>query len=183
MTLDKLLDEFYLTNGIPQDGGIEDDTFQMKVFFVILTLPNPVFRKELTHIHDIQHVLNDCDTSWRGEGFISGWEVGTEFWKRFPINIFILWAFGYSLWLHPAAVHGGFKKGLNSVGVVDLGISKEDFMNMELDRLVELTTSPRRTEMGAWQWAQFLWWCLVSQVILLFPIAILIAGISWLINL
>jgi len=73
MTLSKLLAEFYVANGIPENGGIEEDTFQLKVFFINLTLPNPKFRKELTHIHDIQHVLNNCDTSWKGEGFISGW--------------------------------------------------------------------------------------------------------------
>jgi hypothetical protein len=76
----------------------------MKVFFLYLTLPNPKFRKELTHIHDIQYVLNNCDTSWKGEGFISGWEIGTGFWKHFAINLFILWAFGYSLWLYPKSV-------------------------------------------------------------------------------
>ena len=83
MTLEKLLSEFYLKNKIPKNGGIDDNTFQMKVFFINLTLPNPKFRKDLTHIHDIQHILNDCDTSWEGEGFISGWEVATGFWKHF----------------------------------------------------------------------------------------------------
>jgi hypothetical protein len=38
MTLDKLLTEFYIANGIPENGGIEEDTFQMKVFFINLTL-------------------------------------------------------------------------------------------------------------------------------------------------
>jgi hypothetical protein len=32
MTLDKLLTEFYIANGIPENGGIEEDTFQMKAF-------------------------------------------------------------------------------------------------------------------------------------------------------
>jgi len=180
MTLDKLLNEFYIKNGIPQNGGIDDDTFKMKVFFINLTLPNPKFRKDLTYIHDIQHILNDCDTSWRGEGFISGWEIGTGFWKHFPINLFILWAFGYSLWLYPNAVFRGFKKGLNNIGIVDLKISKSDFMKMEFDRLVEITKKERHIEIGVWQWAEFIFWSIISQIILLLPFALGIIGILWL---
>lgn len=182
MTLDKLLTEFYVANGIPENGGIEEDTFQMKVFFINLTLPNPKFRKELTHIHDIQHVLNNCDTSWKGEGFISGWEIGTGFWKRFPINLFILWAFGYSLWLYPQSVFKGFKKGLNNVGIIDLGLSKSKFMEMEFDRLLEITKKEKNTEMGIWQWTEFVFWSFISQIILLFPFILGIIGLVWIIR-
>jgi hypothetical protein len=182
MTLDKLLTEFYVANEIPENGGIEEDTFQMKVFFTNLTLPNPKFRKELTHIHDIQHVLNKCDTSWKGEGFISGWEIGTGFWKHFPINLFILWAFGYSLWLYPKSVFKGFKKGLNNVGIVDLGLSKSEFMEMEFDRLVEITKKEKYTEMGIWQWTEFLFWSFISQIVLLFPFILGIVALIWIIR-
>lgn len=72
MTLDKLLSKFYEENGIPENGGIDKNNFEMKVFGINLKLPNPQFRKEVTHMHDIQHLLNNCDTSWRGEGFIAG---------------------------------------------------------------------------------------------------------------
>lgn len=180
MILEKLLNEFYVNNGIPKNGGIEDNTFQMKVFMINLTLPNPKFRKEVTHIHDIQHVLNDCDTSWKGEGFISGWEIGTGFWKNFPINIFIFWAFGYSLWLHPKSVFEGFKKGLNSVGIIDLGFSKSEFMKMEFDQLVKITTKNKTTEIGIWQGVQFLCWAVVGQIVLLFPFVLGIIGLIWL---
>lgn len=182
MTLEKLLTKFYSANGIPENGGIEADTFEMKVFFINLKLPNPTFRKEVTHIHDIQHILNDCDTSWKGEGFISGWEVSTGFLKHFPISLFILWAMGYSLWLHPKAVYKGFKKGLNHLGIIDLGVSKSDFMKMEFERLVEITKKEPHTEMGFLQWATFLFWSFISQIVFLFPFIILITGLIWLIN-
>ena len=180
MTLDKLVSEFYLKNGIPENGGIADDTFQVKVFFINLPFPNPKFRKDVVHIHDIEHVLNNCDTSWKGEGFIAGWEIGTGFWKHFPINIFIFLAFGYSLWLHPKSVFKGFKKGLNNVGIIDLGVSKSDFMKMEFDQLVEITKKAQNTEMGIWQWTEFLFWSVISQIILLFPFILGIIGVIWL---
>lgn len=180
MTLDKLLNEFYEKNGIPEEGGIADDTFQMKVFFINFTLPNPEFRKEVTHIHDIQHLLNNCDTSWEGEGFISGWEIATGFWKHFPINIFIFWAFGYSLWLHPKAVLNGFKQGLNHVGIIDLGLTKADFMEMEFDNLVEITRKEKCTEMGVRKWTEFIFWSVVGQIILLSPFLLGASLLIWL---
>jgi hypothetical protein len=180
MTLDKLLDEFYLENGIPENGGIENDTFQMKVFFFNLTLPNPQFRKDVTHIHDIQHILNDCDTSWKGEAFIAGWELSTGFWRYFPICFFSLWAMGYSLWLHPKDVFNGFKKGLNDIGIIELGVSKSDFMKMEFDQLVEITKKKQNTGMGFSNWVEFIFWLLVSQTILLTPFILIVIGIIWL---
>ena len=158
MTIDKLLAEFYKENGIPKNGGIEKDTFEMKVLGINLKLPNPKFRKEVIHIHDIQHILNKCDTSWKGEGYIAGWEISTGFWKYFPIAIFSLWAMGHSLWLHPKSVYQGFKKGLNDIGIIDLKISKSDFMKMEFDKLVEITRKEKTTEMGVLQWIEFLFW-------------------------
>ncbi len=151
MTLDKLLIEFYKENGIPENGGIDNDTFEMKVLGMNLKLPNPKFRKDVIHIHDIQHLVNKCDTSWKGEGFIAGWEISTGFWKYFPICIFSFWAMGYSLWLYPIAVLKGFKKGLNDVGIIDLQISKSDFMKMEYDDLIKKVRKEKITEMGIFQ--------------------------------
>ena len=122
MKLDKLLAEFYKKNKIPSDGGVNKNTFEIKVFGIILTLPNPKFRKDVTHIHDIHHLLNKCNTTWKGEAFIAGWEISTGFWKYFPICIFSLWAMGYSIWTHPKTVLKGFKKGLNNIGVIDLSL-------------------------------------------------------------
>lgn len=179
MTLDKLLTEFYKENGIPENGGIDKNTFEMKVFGINLRLPNSQFRKDVIHIHDIQHILNNCDITWKGEGFIAGWEISTGFWKYFPIAIFSLWAMGHSLWLHPKAVYQGFKKGLNYIGIIDLKISKSDFMKMEFDKLVENTRKEKTTKMGILQWTKFLFWILVSQIVFIFPFLIVLIGIIW----
>jgi len=179
MTLDKLLTKFYKENGIPENGGIDKDTFEIKVIGINLKLPNPQFRKKVIHIHDIQHLLNGCDTTWKGEAFIAGWEIATGLWKYFPISTFSLWAMGHSLWLFPRAVFNGFKKGLNDIGIIELKISKSDFMKMEFDKLVEITRKKKTTEMGIIQWAQFIFWIIVSQLIFLFPLLIIILGLIW----
>ena len=179
MTIEKLLAEFYKENGLTENGGIDKDTFEIKVFGINLKLPNPKFRKDVIHIHDIQHILNKCDTSWRGESYIAGWEISTGFWKYFPIAIFSLWVMRYSLWLYPKAVYLGFKKGLNDVGIIDLKISKSDFMKMEFEKLIEISRKEKTTSMGVLQWVEFLLWILISQIVFLFPLLIVMSGIIW----
>ena len=44
MKLDELLIDFYLKNGIPENGGIDKDSFEMRVLGVHLKLPNPKFK-------------------------------------------------------------------------------------------------------------------------------------------
>ena len=63
----------------------------MDVLRIQLKLPNPQFRKDIIHIHDIQYLFNDFDTSWKGEGFIAGWEISTGLWKHFQ---FVFLVFG-----------------------------------------------------------------------------------------
>ena len=179
MTLGKLLNEFYLNNGLPENGGITYDTFNVKVWFLNIPFPNPKFRKDVTHIHDIEHVLNNCDTSWKGEAFIAGWEIGTRFYKYFPINIFIFLAFGYSLLLHPKTVFKGFKKGLNNVGIIDLGLSKSELIKMEFNQFVKITKKEQYTKMGISQWTEFIFCTFISQVLLFFPIILIIIGLIY----
>lgn len=172
MKLKALLEEFYTKNGLPANGGVDKKTFEMSVFGFLLKLPNPSFRKEVIHIHDIQHILNDCDTSWKGEGFIAGWEIATGLWRYFPISIFSFWAMGYSLWLHPKMVFQGYKKGLNNIGIIDLKVSEADFLEMEFNHLLEITSKKNKVNMTFLHWMTFLFWVLISQIVLFFPLVL-----------
>ena len=174
MKLEKLLNEFYLNNGVPENGGIAYDTFNVKVWSINIPFPNPKFRKDVVHIHDIEHILNNCDTSSKGEAFIAGWEIGTRFYKYFPINIIIILAFGYFLWLHPKTVFKGFKKGMNTIGIIDLGLTKSELMKMEFNQLVEITKKGQHTKMGISQLAEFIFCIFTSQIIILFPFILII---------
>ena len=88
---------------------------------------------------------------------------------------------GYSFWLHPKAVFNGFKKGLNDIGIIDLKISKADFMKMEFEELQKITKKDKSTEMGIIQWSEFIFWLIISQVVFLIPLVVLIIGIIWMI--
>tara|TARA_B110000093_G_scaffold100129_1_gene107637 strand:- start:627 stop:1175 length:549 start_codon:yes stop_codon:yes gene_type:complete len=180
MTLDKLLANFYRKNRIPSDGGVNKNNFRIKAFGINLNLPNPKFRKDVTHIHDIHHILNKCNANWKGEAFIAGWEISTGFWKYFPICIISLWAMAYSLWLHTKAVLKGFKKGLNNIGVIDLKLSRSELMKLEFDQLINITTKEKTTQIVIIDYLQFLFWVVISQLIFLFPLILIITSIIYL---
>jgi hypothetical protein len=148
------------------------------VFGLKLNLPNPKFRREALHIHDIQKILNNCNTSWKGEGFIAGWEISTGIWKHFQLGFLSLWAMGYSLWIYPKSVLNGFKKGLNEIGIIDLKISRSNFMKMEYSELIRITKKEKTTEINVIQWTKFLLWIITSQIIFLFPLIAIRFGLT-----
>jgi hypothetical protein len=174
MTLNKHLEEFYKKNDIPIDGGVNDIYFNFKVFGINFKLPNPKFRRDVIHIHDLQHVLNNCDTSWKGESFISGWEISTGMWKYFPLGLLSLWAMGYGIWLYPKDIYLGYKKGLSNKGIIDLKISKQQILEMELNELVSLTKKDKSNRFGILQNLIFIVWAIISQIVLLAPILLII---------
>ncbi len=169
MTIKELLHDFYQENKIPDQGGYDKKQFQMKAFGLSFMLPNPKFRREVIHIHDIQHVLNKQDTSWKGEGFIAGWEISTGMWKHFPLGFLSLWAMGYSLWLYPKAVYDGYIKGLGDHGIIDLSYTREAFMEMKFDKLKLLTKKNQSPAVGLETKLAFFLWFSLSQILFLSP--------------
>ncbi len=170
MRLDKLLIEFYTQYGLPVNTEVKNTTFEFKVFWLKLNLPNPKFRRDALYIHDIEHVLHNRDTSWEGEGFIAGWEISTGMYKHFQLGFMSLWAMGYSLWIYPKSVFKGFKKGLNNIGIIDLNRSKPDLMKMDYSDLVKITQKESGVSMELTKWIKFLFWVLTSQFVFLFPL-------------
>lgn len=141
MNLQQHLNDFYVQYNIPENGGEDDKTFEVPLPFLKLILPNFSWRKKMLHVHDLEHILNQQDTTWRGEIFIASWEIATGFWKYFPICIFPLWTMGWGLWKHPSSVLKGFKKGSADRGIANLEIPKNQLLTMNLEQLRELTES------------------------------------------
>lgn len=172
MTISQSLQAFYTDNNFPADGGESENYFDLKFKFFSLKLPNSQFRKDVIHIHDIQHILYNCDTSWKGEAFIAGWEIGTKMWKHFPIGMMSLWAMGFSLLNHPKEVLKGYKSGINSIGIIDLEIDKKALLNLSIDELKSIIQKKKTKNLN---WFSFLFWFFVSEVVFLFPLLILIS--------
>ncbi|WCC44678.1 hypothetical protein PJW08_13910 [Tenacibaculum finnmarkense] len=110
---------------------------------------------------------------------MSGWEISTGIWKYFKLGFLSLWAMGYSLWIYPKSVLNGFKKGINEIGIIDLKISKSNFMKMQYSELVRITKKEKIRKMNVLQWTKFLFWVITSQIIFLFPLIAIAIGLTF----
>ncbi len=172
MTISKELQQFYKENKLPEKGGEDNDWFYLHFKLFSLKLPNPAFRKKVIHIHDVQHVLYNCDTTWKGESFISGWEIATGMWKHFPIGLFSLSGMGIGLFLHPKEVYKGYKTGLQCKALIDLKIPKKELLNFSVSELKTIIKKENPVKVNS---LLFLFWCFISIIFNLFPLLILMA--------
>ena len=170
MTISESLQEFYKDNNFPNDGGESKDFFELKFRLFTLKLPNSQFRKNVIHIHDIQHLIYNCDTSWKGEAFIAGWEIGTKMWKHFPIGFMSLWAMGFSILNYPKEVLKGYKEGINSIGIMDLEMDRKMLLSLSISELKSMIKKESKRDFN---WLVFLFWLLVSEVVFFFPLIFL----------
>ena len=135
MLIREALGQFYKQHNIPDEGGVEMSSFTVPLGWFSLRLPNPQWRRDKLHIHDIEHILNAQDTSWRGEVFIASWEIATGFWRYFPVCIFPLWAIGLGWWILPASVVRGFRRGLTDTGIAAQKLTKTQLYALTVDEL------------------------------------------------
>ena len=182
MTLREHLDNFYQKYDIPANGGVEFSTFKVPLPFFMLTLPNLSWRKKMLHIHDLEHILNEQDTTWKGEMFIASWEISTGFWKNFPIIIFPLWTMGWGIWKHPSSVLNGFQKGNTDNGIANLNVAQEELLKMDLSQLQALTLHQRQNHSSLYFYGKITTWALASQLVFWSPAIILSAFIVYLLK-
>ncbi len=176
MIISTALKNFHKANNLPKNGGENDNFFYLKLASISFKLPNPRFRRKVIHIHDIQHVLYDCDTSWKGESYISGWEIATGMWKHLPIGFFSISGMLIGLFLHPSEVYKGFKEGLQHDSLIDSKIPKEELFNLSIS---QLKNRLKKSKSVKFNWFYFLFWCLMSGTITLFPVLIFIVFLWW----
>ena len=81
----------------------------------------------------------------------------------------IFLAFGYFLFLPPKTVFNGFKKGLNNVGIIDLGLKRSELMQMEFNQLLKVTQKEYHTKVGISQLSEFMFCLIISQIFLFSP--------------
>jgi len=174
MTLSDHLNQFYRTYNIPANGGVDDKTFEVPLPFFKLILPNLSWRKKMLHIHDLEHILNGQDTTWKGEMFIASWEISTGFWRNFPLIVFPLWTMGWGLWKHPRTIFRGFRKGQSDRGIANLNIPLETLLILSLTQLQSLTLN-KQLHYSSWlSNIKLCCWSFISQIIFFFPLIILI---------
>jgi hypothetical protein len=177
MTLAEELELFYKKYNLPENGGVNDRMFGVPLPFFTLMLPNYAWRKKKLHIHDLEHILNQQNTSWAGECFIASWEIATGFWKYFPLCVFPLWTIGYGLFIHPSSVVKGFLKGRKDKGIAALNLPKEKLLGLNIETLSSITEGlgGRKTYLNI---PALLLWSITALLVFLSPV-IFLTGILW----
>ena len=74
----------------------------------------------------------------------------------------------------------GFKKGLNKIGIIDLGLSRSELMQMEFNQLVKITQKEDHTKLEIYQLSEFIFCVIISQIFLFLPLILIILGINYL---
>ena len=174
MTLREQLDNFYRTYNIPEEGGVNDKTFEVPLPFFTLILPNFSWRRKMLYIHDLEHILNNQDTSWQGEIFIATWEIATGFYRSFPVIVFPLWTMGWGFWTCPEIVFRAFRKGSTDKGIARLNLSQDELLEMDLNELQQLTLNRKQRSRLSF-YVRFIVYGLISQLVFLFPVILLIS--------
>jgi hypothetical protein len=173
MILAEHLEHFYQKFKLPANGGQDHSSFEVPLPIFTLTLPNYSWRKNMLYVHDLEHILNEQDTTWKGEMYIASWEIASGFWKQFPVIIFPLWTMGWGIWKHPKAVLTGFKAGNSSSGIANLNIDKQALLALDLSELKELTKRKFLKKLSFFVYFKLLIWIIISQFVFLMPINIL----------
>ncbi len=174
MVLQQALNDFYTQNKLEKEGGSNNNWFYLHFNLFSIKVPNSDFRKKVIHIHDIQHVLYNCDTTWKGEAFIAGWEIATGMWKHLPIGFMSIWAMGFSLLNYPTEVINGYKEGLKVTGIIDLKLSKEQLLQLTISQVKEKIKRKHPLKMNIFQRCIFLFWVSISLLSVLFPLVLLL---------
>lgn len=70
---------YFAENGLPADGGYDDDWVVVKLGAVpVFAFPNTPDRKRAVPFHDLHHVVTGFDTTLSGEAEIGAWEIGSD---------------------------------------------------------------------------------------------------------
>jgi len=139
-TIKKLLEEYYqLHPEFGEQGGVSKTWFWIDIGFFKLPIPNLKGRQELVYMHDIHHILNGYNTNWSGEAAVSGWEIATGLGKGFTGWFYASLGFLVGILIRPVCVIKGFRRGLKTKGVLQLGLSKEKLLSMSLSEVKALT--------------------------------------------
>ena len=77
MTVQDALNNFYDVNGFDDSGGANKKIAYLKIAGINVPIYNFKQRREQIWKHDINHILTDYKTDWKGETAVSGWEVAT----------------------------------------------------------------------------------------------------------
>lgn len=159
ITVNEALAQFYQEHDFGQEGGIYEKWAYFKIGLITIPIPNTKERREMIYLHDLNHIVNGYETTWRGESMVSIWEFTTGGWGYRPMIwglIFSAMSIGFVL--YPRAVFGAFMRGQYTRSLWSLGLSKQALLALTIPDLkrqlgMEVGTSYPVRAVHRWQFA------------------------------
>jgi hypothetical protein len=82
------------------------------------------------------HILLDNPPTWRGEGQVAGWVMGSGGWGKFYVGwLFAFAMFGVAIVFFPKSTFQSFIRGRNTLSPYLLGIEKKELYNTDIEIL------------------------------------------------
>jgi hypothetical protein len=168
LTVKESVQQFYDINQFSDDGGVNDSYAWIKFWIIKIPIPNPKSRKNNLLFHDINHLLTNNDTSWRGESSVSAWEIASGGWQKFYFPwILTLWAMGLGTVFYPKTTIEYFKKGLTMRNALNSGLSKTEILNFKVsDLIIQLSNQPKTDK-------SLVFWMVTSFLVFISPFIVL----------
>ncbi len=159
-----------------EDGGIHDKWAWLDFKFFRIPFPNPKSRSEILYLHDINHLVNQYDTSWQGEASVSAWEVSSGLGRFVTGWFFALLGMGIGLFFYPKKVYTAFLRGQITLSIFSMDIPKAEIMEMTLKELKVKTRHHQLDNIvqkpSIIIKLKFIYYALLSTLIILLPIFI-----------
>lgn len=133
LTIKDALGLFYGENGFKAEDA-QKNFYRLNIGPFVTYVYNPAARRQVIHLHDIEHILYEIDTSFGGEAEISAISLASRGPK--PLANYTYGALGVltGLIIDRKRILKGFYKGLNRKSVFALD-QKRDLLSMKVGEL------------------------------------------------
>lgn len=139
-TVKYYLNHFYGSNPqFGEEGGIDEKWVWLNFGLIKIPFPNFTSRSEIIYLHDLNHIINNYDTSWKGEVSVSAWEVSTGMGRFLTGWLFASFAFGFGILIYPKVTYNAFMRGRVTKSLFRMDLPKEQLLQMQLIELKRLT--------------------------------------------
>lgn len=157
-TVGQAIAKFYLENDFGDEGGVNEKYAWIKFGFFSIPIPNAESRRKNVYLHDINHIITDNNTTWKGESAVSSWEIASGGWGNLYIPwILTLWAMGLGVLFYPKNTLKSFEQGLSMNNAFTCGLTKSDIFSLSVPdlRLLLDNKSKRNTNPYLWMFISF----------------------------
>lgn len=152
-TVGQAIQEFYNENDFGEDGGVNEKYAWIKFGFFSLPIPNFESRKNNVYLHDVNHIITENNTTWKGESAVSAWEVASGGWNNLVIPwLLTLWAMGLGVVFYTKSTLDSFKKGLTMKNALTSGLSKNKIYGMTTTELQKKVSNHPESKISTALW-------------------------------